>query len=78
MNAIWEEAGQLAILQTWSKSWSRVYDEETPARVSERNLNSDAPASTCKTATELLHQIDCNLLYYIYFRAFQQHAKFKP
>jgi len=33
MNAIWEEAGQLAILQTWSKSWSRVYDEETPARV---------------------------------------------
>ena len=33
MNAIWEEADQLAIFQTWSKSWTRVYDKETPARV---------------------------------------------
>jgi len=32
MNAIWEEADQLAILQTWSKSWTRVCGKETPAR----------------------------------------------
>jgi len=54
MNAIWEETDQLAILQTWSKSWTRVYGKETLARVREK-LQPRRSSFLVQTPTELLH-----------------------
>ena len=58
-NPNWREADQLAILQAWARSWTRVYRETTPAKWSEWDLNPqplDFKSGTLTTRPRCLHE----------------------